>query len=142
MQQPPKRRKYNKAQKGRNRGMSTACTVVFGQFGMRITSRGQINARQIEAMRRVIVRTMNKKGKLIIRLFPDKPVSKKPLEVRQGKGKGSVELYVFEVKPGAMLFELKGVDKTTAQEAFAKAAAKLHLKTEFVISEDYIEDSV
>lgn len=141
MQQPPKRRKYNKCQKGRNRGMSSACTVEFGQFGMRLTSRGQVNARQIEAMRRVIVRTMNKKGKLIIRLFPDKPISKKPLEVRQGKGKGSVEMYIFEVKPGAMLFELKGVDKDVAQEAFAKASAKLHLRTEFVVSDDYIEDS-
>jgi large subunit ribosomal protein L16 len=140
MQQPPKRRSYNKCQKGRNRGMSSAFTVEFGQFGLRITDRGQVNARQIEAMRRVIVRTMNKKGKLIIRVFPDKPVSKKPLEVRQGKGKGSVELYVFEAKPGTMLFELKGIDKDTARLAFKKASAKLHLKCEFVVSEDYIED--
>lgn len=139
MQQPPKRRAYNKCQKGRNRGYSNASTVEFGQFGMRITNRGQVNARQIEAMRRVIVRTMSKKGKLIIRVFPDKPVSKKPLEVRQGKGKGSVELYVFEAKPGTMLFELKGVEIGVAKEAFKKASAKLHLKTEFVVSEDYIE---
>ena len=136
----PKRTKYRKQMKGRNRGLAQkGNSLDFGAFGLKAMSRGQITSRQIEAARRAMTRHVKRGAKIWIRIFPDKPITKKPLEVRQGKGKGGVELYVFEVKPGTMLFELKGVDKPTAQEAFRKAASKIHLKSEFVVSEDYIE---
>lgn len=129
----PKARKYRKAFKGRNRGnASSGNTVTFGEYGLKATERGRITARQIEAARRAISRHIKRGGKVMIRIFPDKPISKKPLEVRQGKGKGNVEYWVAEVKPGCVMFELEGVIKDIATEAFALAAAKLPLKSIFV----------
>ena len=129
----PKERKYRKAFKGRNRGVATSGnTVAFGEYGLRATERGRITARQIEAARRAISRHIKRGGKVMIRIFPDKPISKKPLEVRQGKGKGNVEYWVAEVKPGCVMFELEGIPRETAVEAMALAAAKLPLKTVFI----------
>ncbi len=130
---PPKIRKFRKEFKGRNRGIaSSGNKVSFGEFGLRAIVRGRITARQIEAARRAITRALKRGGKIVIRLFPDKPISKKPLEVRQGKGKGNVEYYVAEVKPGHILFEVEGVPEDLARLAFARAAAKLPLKTTIV----------
>src|SRR3989338_3425758 len=124
----PKARKYRKSFKGRNRGLaSRGNTVCFGEFGLRAIGRGRITARQIEAARRAITRYIKRGGKVLIRIFPDKPISKKPLEVRQGKGKGNVEYWVAEVKPGCVMFELDGISKEIAHEALALAAAKLPL---------------
>jgi large subunit ribosomal protein L16 len=129
----PKIRKFRKEFKGRNRGIaSSGNKVSFGEFGLRAIVRGRITARQIEAARRAITRAMKRGGKIVIRLFPDKPISKKPLEVRQGKGKGNVEYYVAEVRPGHILFEEEGVPEDVARLAFARAAAKLPLKTTIV----------
>lgn len=129
----PKIRKFRKEFKGRNRGIaSSGNKVSFGEYGLRAIVRGRITARQIEAARRAITRALKRGGKIIIRLFPDKPISKKPLEVRQGKGKGNVEYYVAEVKPGHILFEVEGVPEDLARTAFARAAAKLPLKTTIV----------
>ena len=129
----PKARKFRKSFKGRNRGNATSGnTVCFGEYGLRAIDRGRITARQIEAARRAISRHIKRGGKVTIRLFPDKPVSKKPLEVRQGKGKGNVEYWVAEVKPGCVMFELEGISKEVAQEALALAAAKLPLRSTFV----------
>ena len=129
----PKARKYRKAFKGRNRGVATSGnTVCFGEYGLKATDRGRITARQIEAARRAISRHIKRGGKVMIRIFPDKPISKKPLEVRQGKGKGNVEYWVAEVKPGCVMFELEGITREVAEEAFARAAAKLPLKSVFV----------
>lgn len=129
----PKARKFRKSFKGRNRGVATSGnTVCFGEYGLKSTERGRITARQIEAARRAISRHIKRGGKVMIRIFPDKPVSKKPLEVRQGKGKGNVEYWVAEVKPGCVMFELEGIPQETAQEAFALAAAKLPLKSVFI----------
>ncbi len=129
----PKNRKYRKAFKGRNRGLATrGNTVAFGQFGLKATARGRITARQIEAARRAITRHVKRGGKLIVRIFPDKPISKKPLEVRQGKGKGNVEYWVAEIHPGCVMFEIDGITKELAQDAFSRAAAKLPLKSIFV----------
>lgn len=129
----PKARKFRKSFKGRNRGIATSGnTVCFGEYGLKSTERGRITARQIEAARRAISRHIKRGGKVMIRIFPDKPVSKKPLEVRQGKGKGNVEYWVAEVKPGCVMFELEGIPQETAQEAFALAAAKLPLKSVFI----------
>jgi len=128
----PKARKFRKCFKGRNRGDATSGnTVCFGEYGLKTTERGRITARQIEAARRAISRHIKRGGKVMIRIFPDKPISKKPLEVRQGKGKGNVEYWVAEVKPGCVMFELDGVPKELAIEAFALAAAKLPLKSVF-----------
>ncbi|MBN1684491.1 MAG: 50S ribosomal protein L16 [Gammaproteobacteria bacterium] len=128
----PKKRKFAKDRKGRNRGLAhRGNTVCFGDFGMKATSRGRLTARQIEAARRVITHALKRAGKVFIRIFPDKPVSKKPLEVRQGKGKGSVEYWVAVIKPGTVLFEVSDVPKEIVQEAFRLAAAKLPLKTIF-----------
>ena len=128
----PKRTKFRKQSKGRNRGMATVGNKVsFGEFGMKATTRGRITARQIEAARRTITRKIKRGGKLWIRVFPDKPITKKPLEVRQGKGKGNVEYWVAQVQPGRMLYELEGVDEELAREAFKLAAAKLPVKTTF-----------
>jgi len=119
--------------KGRNRGTATAgAKVSFGEFGMKATGRGRITARQIEAARRTITRKVKRGGKLWIRIFPDKPVTKKPLEVRQGKGKGNVEYWVAMVQPGTVLYEIEGVSEELAREAFTLAAAKLPVKTTFV----------
>lgn len=129
----PKRTKYRKQQKGRNRGLAnTGNKVSFGEYGLKSTGRGRITARQIEAARRAITRHVRRGGKLWIRLFPDVPITKKPIEVRMGKGKGGVEYWVANVQPGRMLYEIEGVSEEIAREAFARAAAKLPLKTTFV----------
>ncbi len=132
----PKRTKYRKQMKGRNRGLAhSGNKVSFGQYGLRATGRGRITARQIEAARRAMTRHIKRGGKIWIRIFPDKPITKKPLEVRQGKGKGSVEYWVAQIKPGKMLYEMDGVTEVIAREAFALAAAKLPMKTSFVTRE-------
>ena len=119
--------------KGRNRGLAQSGNKVsFGEFGLKATGRGRITARQIEAARRTITRTVKRGGKLWIRVFPDKPISKTPLEVRMGKGKGNVEYWVAQIQPGRMLYEIEGVDEELAREAFALAAAKLPVQTTFV----------
>lgn len=128
----PKRTKYRKQQKGRNRGHATrGAKVSFGEFGLTATTRGRITARQIEAARRAMTRYIKRGGKIWIRIFPDKPITKKPLEVRQGKGKGSVEYWVAQIQPGRVLYEMEGVPEEVAREAFALAAAKLPVKTTF-----------
>ncbi len=128
----PKRTKYRKQQKGRNRGLAiTGCKVSFGDYGLRAVGRGRITARQIESARRAITRHVKRGAKVWIRIFPDKPITKKPLEVRQGKGKGAVEYWVAQIQPGRMLYEMQGVDEALAREAFRLAAAKLPIKTTF-----------
>jgi len=129
----PKRSKFRKQQKGRNRGLAKRnVRVSFGEFGLKATGRGRVTARQIEAARRSISRYVKRGGKLWIRLFPDKPISKKPLEVRMGKGKGNVEYWVALVQPGRMLYEIEGVTEEVAREAFRLASAKLSVPTLFV----------
>lgn len=128
----PKRTKFRKQHKGRNRGLAQAGNRVnFGEYGIKAVSRGRLTARQIEAARRTITRKVRRGGKLWIRVFPDKPVSKKPLEVRMGKGKGNVEYWVALVRPGKVLYEIEGVPESLAREAFALAAAKLPVQTTF-----------
>ncbi len=129
----PKRTRFRKQQKGRNRGLALrGSKVSFGEFGLKAIGRGRMTARQIEAARRAMTRHIKRGGKIWIRVFPDKPITKKPLEVRQGKGKGSVEYWVAQVQPGRMLYEMEGVSETDAREAFALAAAKLPFATTFV----------
>jgi large subunit ribosomal protein L16 len=129
----PKRTKFRKQMKGRNRGLALAGSKVsFGDFGLKTTERGRLTARQIESARRAINRYVRRGGKIWIRVFPDKPISKKPLEVRQGKGKGNVEYWVALVQPGKVLYEIEGVAEEIAREAFRLAAAKLPVKTTFV----------
>ena len=129
----PKRTKFRKQQKGRNRGLAQrGNTVAFGEFGLKSTGRGRITARQIEAARRAMTRYVKRGGKIWIRIFPDKPITKKPLEVRQGKGKGNVEYWVAQVQPGRVLYEMEGVSEVVAREAFRLAAAKLPVSTSFV----------
>jgi large subunit ribosomal protein L16 len=129
----PKRTKFRKQQKGRNRGLALRGNKVsFGEYGLKATTRGRITARQIEAGRRAMTRYIKRGGKIWIRIFPDKPITKKPLEVRMGKGKGGVEYWVAQIQPGRMLFEMEGVDEEVAREAFRLAAAKLPVKTSFV----------
>ena len=129
----PKRTKFRKQMKGRNRGLAQrGNTVAFGEFGLKSTGRGRITARQIEAARRAMTRYVKRGGKIWIRIFPDKPITKKPLEVRQGKGKGNVEYWVAQIQPGRMLYEMEGVDEEIAREAFRLAAAKLPVSTAFV----------
>lgn len=129
----PKRTKFRKQQKLRNRGIATRGNKVsFGEFGLKSTTRGRITSRQIEAARRAINRYIKRGGKIWIRIFPDKPISKKPLEVRMGKGKGNVEYWVAQIQPGLMLYELDGVDEATAREALRLASAKLPVSTTFV----------
>jgi large subunit ribosomal protein L16 len=129
----PKRTKFRKQMKGRNRGLAVrGSKVSFGEFGLKATGRGRITARQIEAARRAMTRHIKRGGKIWIRIFPDKPISKKPLEVRQGKGKGNVEYWVAQVQPGRMLYEMEGVNEEIAREAFRLAAAKLPISTTFV----------
>src|SRR6187431_2574237 len=126
----PKRTKYRKVQKGKNRGVAwKGSDVSFGDFGLQATDRTYITARQIEACRMAIQRHTKRQGKLFIRIFPDKPLTKKPLEVRMGSGKGAVELWVAVIKPGRVLFELAGVDEGEAKKAFKLAAAKLPIET-------------
>ena len=129
----PKRTKFRKQQKGRNRGMAqVANRVSFGEFGLKATTRGFVTARQIEAARRAITRYVKRGGKLWIRVYPDKPITKKPVEVRMGKGKGNVEYWVAPIQPGRMLYEIQGVTEAQAREAFRLAAAKLAVRTTFV----------
>jgi large subunit ribosomal protein L16 len=129
----PKRTKFRKQFKGRNRGLAQrGSKVSFGTIGLQSTSRGRLTARQIEAARRAMTRHVKRGGKIWIRVFPDKPISKKPLEVRMGKGKGSVEYWVAEIRPGKMLYEMEGVAEDVAREAFRLAAAKLPLNTRIV----------
>lgn len=129
----PKRTKYRKQFKGRNDGVATRGNrVSFGEFGLRALGYARITARQIEAARRAVNRYIKRGGKVWIRLFPDKPITKKPIEVRMGKGKGSVEYWVALVQPGRMMFEIEGVTPDIAREAFRLAASKLPIKTEFV----------
>ncbi|MAA54894.1 MAG: 50S ribosomal protein L16 [Porticoccaceae bacterium] len=129
----PKRTKFRKMHKGRNRGLSSrGCRVNFGEFGLKAIGRGRITARQIEAARRAISRHIKRGGKIWIRVFPDKPITKKPLEVRMGKGKGNVEYWVTLVQPGRVLYEMEGVSEQLAREAFDLAAAKLPVATTFV----------
>lgn len=129
----PKRTKYRKQMKGRNRGLAlTGNKVSFGEYGMKCTELGRISARQIEAARRVITRYVARGGKLWIRIFPDTPVTKKPLEVRMGSGKGNVEYWAAKVQPGRMLYELEGVSEKDAREAFRLAGDKLPVKSIFV----------
>ena len=130
----PKRTKFRKTHKGRNRGLANAGNEVsFGTFGLKATSRGQLTARQIEAARRAMPRHVKRQGKIWIRVFPDKPITEKPLEVRMGKGKGNVEYWVCPIQPGKVLYEMDGVPEALAREAFALAAAKLSVQTTFVI---------
>lgn len=129
----PKRTKFRKQHKGRNRGLAQRGNrVSFGEFGLKATGRGRMTARQIEAGRRAMTRHVRRGGKVWIRVFPDKPITKKPLEVRQGKGKGSVEYWVAQVQPGRILYEMEGVGENVAREALALAAAKLPFPTAFV----------
>jgi large subunit ribosomal protein L16 len=129
----PKRTKFRKAHKGRIRGMTKGgAELNFGAFGMKATEGGRITARQIEAARRAITRHLKRAGRVWIRIFPDKPVSKKPAEVRMGKGKGSVEFWVAPVKPGRVMFEIDGVPHELAEEALKRASAKLPISTRFV----------
>jgi len=128
----PKRTKFRKQHKGRNTGIAVrGSSVSFGEYGLKSTSRGRLTSRQIEAARRTITRHVQRGGKLWIRVFPDKPITKKPLEVRMGKGKGSVEYWVAQIRPGTMLYEIQGVSEDLAREAFTLAAAKLPVKTTF-----------
>ena len=128
----PKRTKFRKQQKGRNRGLALrGSKVSFGEFGLKALARGRLTARQIEAARRAMTRKIKRGGKIWIRVFPDKPITKKPLEVRQGKGKGNVEYWVALVQPGKVLYEMEGVSEEVAREAFALAAAKLPVQTSF-----------
>ena len=129
----PKRTKYRKVQKGRNRGISfVANKVSFGEYGLKATTHGHLTSRQIEAARRCVTRFVKRGGKLWIRVYPDKPITKKPIEVRMGAGKGSVEYWVAVVQPGRMLYEIEGVSEVEAREAFRLAAAKLSVQTQFV----------
>ena len=129
----PKKSKFRKQFKGRNRGTANnGNKVSFGEYGLKAVSRGQLTARQIEAGRRAITRNVKRGGKLWIRVFPDKPISKKPLEVRMGGGKGNVEYWSAVIQPGKMIFEIEGVTEEAAKEAFKLAAAKLPLQTTFV----------
>jgi len=128
----PKRMKFRKMFKGRNRGLSKGAEVSFGEFGLKAVGRGRITARQIEAARRAMTRHVKRQGKIWIRVFHDKPITGKPLEVRQGKGKGNVEYYVAQTQPGKVLYEMEGVPEALAREAFALAAAKLPIATTFV----------
>src|SRR5574337_335601 len=126
----PARRKFRKEQKGRNTGVATrGAKISFGEFGLKAVERGRLTARQIEAARRAMSRHIKRGGKVWIRVFPDKPITKKPLEVRQGSGKGNVEYWVALVQPGRIMFEIEGVTEELAKEALGLAAAKLPVKT-------------
>ncbi len=132
----PKRTKYRKQQKGRNRGKAyRGSSLAFGTYGLKAVELGRINSRQIEAGRVALTRTMKRTGKVWIRVFPDKPLTSKPVGVRMGKGKGSVEEWVMNIKPGRIIFELTGVDNETAIRALTLAAAKLPFKTKIVTME-------
>ena len=130
----PKRTKFRKQFKGKNRGLAQAGNKVsFGEYGLKATERGRVSARQIEAARRAMTRKVKRSGKIWIRIFPDVPISSKPLEVRMGKGKGNVDYWCSKVQPGTVLYEMEGVSEDLAREAFRLAANKLPIKTTFVI---------
>jgi len=130
----PKRTKFRKMFKGKNRGLAqTGNKVSFGEYGLKAAERGRVSARQIEAARRAMTRKVKRTGKIWIRIFPDVPISSKPLEVRMGKGKGNVDFWCSKVQPGTMLYEMEGVSEEMAREAFRLAANKLPIKTTFVI---------
>ena len=134
----PKRTKYRKQQKGRNRGLAfKGSTISFGSFGLKATQPGRLTSRQIEAARIAMTRYMKREGKVWIRIFPDKPITSKPQEVRMGKGKGALDHYVAVVRPGRILFEMDGVPLNTAREAFRLAAQKLPVLTKTVVRPDY-----
>ena len=136
----PKRTKFRKMHKGRNRGVAnTGNKVSFGEFGLQATTRGRLTSRQIEAARRAMARHINRVGKVYIRVFPDKPITKKPAEVRMGKGKGSPEYWAAPVEPGRILFEAEGVPLEVAREAMRLGAQKMPVKMKFVVRRDYIE---
>jgi large subunit ribosomal protein L16 len=129
----PKRTKFRKQHKGRNRGLAQrGSNVSFGEYALKATDRGRMTSRQIEAARRTITRHVKRGGKLWIRVFPDVPVTKKPIEVRQGKGKGNVEYWIAQIQPGRVLYEIEGVSEDIAREAFKLAAAKLPFRTTFI----------
>jgi large subunit ribosomal protein L16 len=129
----PKRTKFRKVMKGKNRGLAQVGNKVsFGEFGLKSVETGRITARQIEAARRALTHFIKRGGKVWIRIFPDKPITKKPIEVRMGSGKGNVEYWVAQIQPGRMLYEMDGVSEAEAREAFRLAAAKLPVKTTFV----------
>ena len=129
----PKRTKFRKVQKGRNRGLAQrGSSVSFGEYALKAIGRGRMTARQIEAARRAMTRRVKRGGQIWIRVFPDKPITNKPLEVRQGKGKGNVEYWVAQIKPGKILYEMEGVSEEVAKDAFRLAAAKLPFATKFV----------
>jgi large subunit ribosomal protein L16 len=129
----PARTKYRKQQKGRNTGIATrGARVAFGEYGLKAIGRGRLTARQLEAARRTLSRHIKRGGRIWIRVFPDKPVSRKPAEVRMGNGKGNPEYFVCEIMPGKIIYEMDGVDEALAREAFALAAAKLPFKTALV----------
>lgn len=136
----PKRTKYRKQQKGRNRGLAQrGSTVDFGSFGLKSLTRGRLTSRQIEAARIAMTRYMKREGKVWIRVFPDKPITSKPLEVRMGKGKGALDHYIAQIKPGKIMFELDGVPREVATEALRLAAQKLPVMTRIVVRPDYEE---
>ena len=136
----PKRRKYRKEQKGRNTGVATrGSSVAFGDFGLKAIGRGRLTARQIESARRAMTRHIKRGGRIWIRIFPDKPISQKPAEVRMGKGKGAPEYWVAVVRPGRIIFEAEGVPLEIAKEALRLAAQKLPIQTKFVVRRDYVE---
>ena len=129
----PKRTKFRKVQTGRNRGLAIrGSKVSFGEYALKATGRGRLTSRQIESARRALTRKVKRGGKIWIRVFPDKPITEKPLEVRMGKGKGNVEYWVCQIQPGRVLYEIEGVTEELAREAFALAAAKLPFETTFV----------
>ncbi len=132
----PKKTKYRKYQKGRNKGFSYDSKVNFGTFGLKAITRGSITSRQIESARKVITRFVKNNGKMWIRIFPDKPITKKPLEVRMGKGKGNVEYWVSVVKPGKILYEVDGISENLVKKVFKLAGAKLCVKTVIVHKEE------
>lgn len=130
----PARTRYRKQQKGRNTGIATrGAKVSFGDYGLKAVGRGRITARQIESARRAMTRHIKRGGRIWIRIFPDKPISHKPAEVRMGKGKGNPEYFVSEIQPGKILYEMDGVDEALARQAFRLAAAKLPIPTTFVV---------
>ena len=134
----PKRTKFRKVHKGRNRGLAQGTDVSFGTFGLKAVGRGRLTARQIEAARRAMTRAVKRQGKIWIRVFPDKPITEKPLEVRMGKGKGNPEYWAAVVEPGRILFEADGVPLAVAKEALELAAQKLPIKTKFVVRRDVV----
>ena len=136
----PKRTKFRRKQKGRIKGIAQrGHTISFGTFGLKALEPGWITSRQIEAARVAVTRAMKREGQVWIRVFPDKPITKKPAEVRMGKGKGAPEYWVAVVKPGTILFESSGTNTKLAQEALRLAAQKLPIKTQFVVRRDYVE---